>query len=269
MANLSFLALATVLGVAAGDAVARPQRRTTLKLGNRQLRRGDPAAEALLRHARPYRRPDGRARRLDEEFEIDGSYSLKFSQCVDARTYDEDLFDEDLVEYAQAGQVVSSKSYVLFHVCQDDDCYYDAEDDLYVVDLPTYLANVATYHANKRNDYCEQCERFDDYCNPEDEEDEGEDEDDEDEEGGEDEEGDDADEEEGNEEEEEDEAEDEGDDERNDEEEEGANEGEVPFPQCVRVPGMSLHPTHTPVLFLCRRRQTRTTRTRRAMASAS
>merc|ERR1711966_615425 len=71
-----------------------------------------------------------------------------------------------------AGQVVSAKSYVLFHVCTDDTCYLDAEDDLYLVDLPTYLVNVATYHANKRNDYCEQCNEFDEYCNPEEEEEE-------------------------------------------------------------------------------------------------
>ena len=119
-----------------------------------------------------------------EDFEIDGSYNLKFSQCVDLKTYDEDLFDEDLVDYVQAGQVVSTASYVLFHVCQGDDCYYEAEDDLYVIDLATYLTNVATYHANKRNDYCEQCEDFDDYCNAEEDEEDEEDEDeDEDEDG--------------------------------------------------------------------------------------
>merc|ERR1711966_519197 len=97
-----------------------------------------------------------------------------------------------------AGQVVSAKSYVLFHVCTDDTCYLDAEDDLYLVDLPTCLVNVATYHANKRNDYCEQCNEFDEYCNPEEEEEDEEEEggEEEDEEGSEDEEEDDKDEEE-------------------------------------------------------------------------
>jgi len=213
MARFSFLALASVLAITAN--AGSPVVKKNIQLGNHQLRRGDPGTEALLKKARPYNKKTtakrASRRRLDgeeEEFEIDGSYSLQFSECVDIKTYDEDLFDEDIVDYVQAGQVVSSKSYVLFHVCTDDTCYLDAEDDLYLVDLPTYLVNVATYHANKRNDYCEQCNEFEDYCNPEeeeeDEEEEGEDEgeeesEDEDEEGGEDEEEDDKDEEEGDE----------------------------------------------------------------------
>lgn len=78
--------------------------------------------------------------------------------------------DEDIIGYAKAGQIVSTKSYVLFHVCDEDTCYLDAEDDVYMVDLPTYLTNIATYHANKRNDFCEQCQRNDEFCNPEEEE---------------------------------------------------------------------------------------------------
>ena len=151
----------------------------TIKHGDRKLRRGDAATEALRKKARPDKKAHGAkktgARRLDgeeEEFKIDVTYSLEFSECIDVKTYDEDLFDEDIVAYAQAGQIVAAKSYVLFHVCTDDTCYLDAEDDLYLVDLPTYLTNVATYHANKRTDYCEQCNQFEDYCNPEEEEEE-------------------------------------------------------------------------------------------------
>jgi len=122
--------------------------------------------KALLKRARPYQ-----GRRLEQE-EIDGSYSLKFSQCVEVKTANEDLFDENIIDYVKAGQVVSAKSYVLFHLCQGSYCYYDSDDDLYIVDLPTYLASIGPYHANKRLDYCEQCERFDDYCNAEEDEDE-------------------------------------------------------------------------------------------------
>eukprot|EP00585_Thalassiosira_rotula_P006046 CAMPEP_0196138966 /NCGR_PEP_ID=MMETSP0910-20130528/6411_1 /TAXON_ID=49265 /ORGANISM="Thalassiosira rotula, Strain GSO102" /LENGTH=590 /DNA_ID=CAMNT_0041399637 /DNA_START=10 /DNA_END=1782 /DNA_ORIENTATION=- len=182
MVKVTFLALASVLaasvsaGSSSSSSSAALRRKKTIKLGNRKLQRGDPATEALLRKARPYKKSNAvankntsssphRRRKLDDEdFEIDGSYSLKFSQCVDIKTKDEDLFDDELVEYVQAGQVVSASSYVLFHVCQGDNCYYEADDDLYVVDLPTYLTNVATYHANKRNDYCEVCEEYEDYC---------------------------------------------------------------------------------------------------------
>jgi len=179
MVKFSFIALATALATASA-AKSGSVVKKTVNLGDRKLRRGDPATEALLKKARPYKKAGAKnnsitKRRLDgeeDEFEIDGSYSLQFSECIDIKTYDEDLFDEDIVGYVKSGQIVASKSYVLFHVCQDDTCYLDAEDDLYLVDLPTYLTNVATYHANKRNDFCEQCERFDEYCNPEEEEEE-------------------------------------------------------------------------------------------------
>ena len=165
MVKFSFIALASALATASATTGTIKK---SIKLGNRNLRRGDPATEALLKKATPYKRGtenNAARRRLDgEKLEIDGTYNLKFSECVDVKTTAEDLFSDELVEYAQAGSVVAAKSYVLFHVCQGDDCYYEADADLYMVDLPTYLTNVATYHANKRNDYCEACEEFEDYC---------------------------------------------------------------------------------------------------------
>lgn len=174
MVKFSFIALASAIATASAASNGRVVKKT-IKLGNRNLRRGDAATEALLKKAVPYKKAGGKvSRRAEEqEFEIDGRYSLQFAECVDVRTYDEDLFDEDIVSYVQAGQIVAAKSYVLFHVCTENEtCYLDSEDDLYLVDLPTYLTNVAQYHANKRNDYCEQCERFEEYCNPEEEEEE-------------------------------------------------------------------------------------------------
>jgi len=111
-------------------------------------------------------------RRLDQynnynynnNFQIDGSYNIEFSQCVDVRMIDEELFDEDNIAYTQSGQIRMSKSYVLFHVCQDDDCYYESEDDLYIVDLATYLLNVASQKATSRANYCEACVNYASFC---------------------------------------------------------------------------------------------------------
>jgi hypothetical protein len=155
-------ALATVAAARGGGAV-----RKTIKLdNNREFRHGDKSTEAMLRNARPY---FTNRRRLQDEGEgmaFDGSYNLKFSQCVDVRTYDESLFgDENVLEDVRDGKVAAVKSYVLFHVCQSATCDYDAVDDLFVIDLPTYLKGVAQYHANKRSDYCAQCEVFADTCN--------------------------------------------------------------------------------------------------------
>lgn len=224
MVKFSFLALASA--VATVSAAKSGPVKKHINLGNRNLRRGDAATEALLKKATPYKGKRG-AKKIanrraeedaeEEEFEITGAYSLQFSECIDIKTVDEDLFDEDIVGYVQSGQIVAAKSYVLFHVCQDDTCYIDAEDDLYLVDLPTYLTNIAQYHANKRNDFCEQCERFDEYCNPEEEEEEAAEEEAEDEEAEGEEDAEEEDEGEG----EEDEGEDEGEGEDEDAEEEG------------------------------------------------
>ena len=175
MVKFSLIALASVLATAQAAGNRNPIRKT-INLHQRALRRGDPTTEALLKKARPYQRrgntasPPAAAGRNLDEIEIDGSYSIKFSQCVDVKTFDEDLFGEDIdINYVQSGQIVSSQSYVLFHVCQGDNCYYDADADIYIVDLATYLTNVAQYHANKRANYCEACGEFEDYCNAEEE----------------------------------------------------------------------------------------------------
>lgn len=186
--NFSLFALASVLATTA-SAAAGPIRRKTIKLDNNQrtLRRGEPSTEALLKVARPYSNASSRNRRLEDgEVEIDGSYSLKFSQCVELKTKDEEMFeDENMVAYVQSGQIASTASYVLVHICKENDCYYDTDGDVYMVSLADWLTYIAQSHANKRTDYCNACNEFADYCTQdaeeqqaEEEEDEGEEEDD-------------------------------------------------------------------------------------------
>ena len=164
MVKFSIVILASIIAAARGGTVHK-----TMNLNNLKFRRGDPGTEALLKKVRPY----FAGRRLQEEVAFDGSYNLKFSRCVDVKTYDELLFEgEDIIEDVKAGDVVAVKSFVLFHVCQTATCDYDAEDDLYMIDLPTYLKGIAQYHANKRNDYCTECDMFADTCNPASEEEE-------------------------------------------------------------------------------------------------
>ena len=91
--------------------------------GSRRIKLGDkhnsvPATDALLQQAQPYKQSGPAHRRLDQNFQVDGSYSLKFSQCVDVKLYDRDLFDENVVSYTKKGQIISTKSYALVHVCQ-------------------------------------------------------------------------------------------------------------------------------------------------------
>lgn len=172
-------------------ASAAPQRNVKL---SRNLRESSPVTKALLTRARPYSRElEG-----EDEVQFDGSYNLKFSQCVDIKIYDEDKHAA-YVDSIAAGTVVPTKSYVIFHVCTDATCDYEGTDDLYIVDLATYLGTVATYHAEKTQKFCEACGEFEDICNPEDDEDaadQGDEEEEQEEDGGEEEEEDQADEEE-------------------------------------------------------------------------
>ena len=146
-------------------------------IANRNLRSAnDPTIQALLQRARPYQPQKEQShqqkqRKLDD-VQFDGSYSLKFSQCLDVQTYNDELFDQDILEYSSSGKVVSVKSYVLFNICQTNvNCNYDADDvNMYMVDLQTYLGSAAQYRANIRNDYCEACDKYEDYCNPQQEE---------------------------------------------------------------------------------------------------
>mmetsp|Transcript_11090 Transcript_11090/g.27282 ORF Transcript_11090/g.27282 Transcript_11090/m.27282 type:complete len:533 (-) Transcript_11090:257-1855(-) len=155
----------------AGNALITGCAATAVKLGKnkrRNVQRGEPTMEALLQKARPYGKKGAR-RRLDQGFQVDGTYNIKFSQCVDVKLYDEDLFDEEVVEYTKSGQIISAKSFAIFHVCQEDDCYYESEDDLYIVDLATYVQNVASYHANAKASYCTACDTYyDNYCTAQD-----------------------------------------------------------------------------------------------------
>lgn len=167
---MNFSLLAVTMALATSSVAAGRPVRKHMKLGNRNLRKNSPVARALMKKARPYKPSLSGVRKLEENG-IDGSYNLKFSQCVDIKTYDQDNF-ANYADQISAGTVVPTKSYVLFHVCTDATCGYDAEDDLYIVDLPTYLATVATFHAEKKGKYCEACNEFQDFCNPEEEEEE-------------------------------------------------------------------------------------------------
>lgn len=85
MVKFSLIALASALAASSASA-GTPK---TIKLGRRNLRRGDPATEALLKKATPYKKGGAKKvqRRAEEEaaFEITGSYSLEFSQCIDVK----------------------------------------------------------------------------------------------------------------------------------------------------------------------------------------
>ena len=113
-------------------------------------------ATALLQKARPY------SRKLDEQQQFDGTYSMKFSKCVDIKLLPENHDDDSVVSSVKSGTLTSTKSFVLFYMCDGDNTCY--EDDLYIVDINTYAKNIASYFANYEDTICNACSKYANFC---------------------------------------------------------------------------------------------------------
>ena len=132
------------------------------EISNR-LRDGKINRKLLMEKAIPY----GHSRKLEQgAFEISGKHSIQFSTCIDLTVKDKDLLSEDLVSYTKSGQLVAEKSYILFEVCETDNCYYQAHDSksTFLVDAPTFVQALATYIPTQYENYCQGCRENEDYC---------------------------------------------------------------------------------------------------------
>jgi hypothetical protein len=125
--------------------------------------------KTLLRNAVPVNK-DG-ARRLEEveEFEITGEYSIQFNHCLSLKLssdgFEDYLFDENYVDATAAGKILAQQSFVLFNVCQTNvDCYYQDDENLYMVDLPTYMGAIIEGEQEKEEGYCQACEESYETC---------------------------------------------------------------------------------------------------------
>ena len=103
-------------------------------------------------------------RKLDgAQQQFDGSTSIKFSKCVDIKTLPNNYVvdDDTVLSNIKYGDMLSVKSYVLFHLCSGDTCY---EDEEYIVDINTYTKNIASYYANYEETICQACNKYADFC---------------------------------------------------------------------------------------------------------
>lgn len=115
-----------------------------------------------------------------EEFELTSQYSIRFDTCVSLSTGPNVegnnnnnngnmqqttlLFNDDLVQYTKEGKIVNEKSYVLFSACKTEDCSYEADESLYLIDLNTYMKVLASYYEVDQQSYCTACAANVDYC---------------------------------------------------------------------------------------------------------
>ena len=123
--------------------------------------------KALMRGAIPVD-VNGNRRLEGEQFEITGEYSIKFNHCLSLKIssdqYEETLFDENVIAYTKEGKVLAQASYVLFNVCKTENCYYDDDETLYMVDLPTYMGSIIEGAQDKSESFCQACEESYETC---------------------------------------------------------------------------------------------------------
>jgi hypothetical protein len=128
------------------------------------MSKGQFNKRTLLQGAKPH---SAAARKLDdEEWEINGNYSVQFDSCLSLKVQDEDLYSEDFISYAQNGLVTAEKSYITFNVCYTSDCYYQADDAklTFITDISTFFEAFANFLPNQVEAYCQGCEDNEDYC---------------------------------------------------------------------------------------------------------
>jgi len=159
--KIAALAIAALLAVADAKISDR-----NLKILEARATSGKVNKQTLMLGAKPY--SAGAKRKLDEEeeWEINGYYSVEFDACLSLETGNENLFDDEIIAYAANGLVKSEQSYITFTVCESNNCYYQSDDEklTFITDVATYFNALAEYLPNQVAEYCEGCEDNYDYC---------------------------------------------------------------------------------------------------------
>jgi len=91
----------------------------------------------------------------NQDYVVDISgYSVKFEQCQFVRAY-----DEELAENEESSTVLTTKRFVKFRLCPNDDCdsceYNYGE---YLIDLADYLDATVQYFQNYQEEMCNACD---------------------------------------------------------------------------------------------------------------
>jgi len=130
-----------------------------------RMQNGQFNKKSLLRNAKPYGAHTTR-KLEEEEWEINGLYSVMFDSCFSLTIQNEDMINENYINMAAAGEITAEKSYVLFKVCLSEDCYYQADDEkmTFITDIASFFQAFYDFLPNQVESYCEGCKENEDYC---------------------------------------------------------------------------------------------------------
>lgn len=100
-------------------------------------------------------------RKLSSSLTLSEKHSIQFKQCVSLTT---EVYDYDFLYSVSSGVAKSEMSYVLFNVCETENCGYQANDNVYLVDLRTFIRSTMSFYPTKHERYCMACEASEEYC---------------------------------------------------------------------------------------------------------
>ncbi len=91
-----------------------------------------------------------------QRVEVTSNFKVQFNSCLTLETENYNILLDNLVNYAKDGTLVSVRNYVLFDVCDGDDC----EAQTYIVDLATFIEAVMDYGPSRQAVICSACQTY-------------------------------------------------------------------------------------------------------------
>jgi len=88
--------------------------------------------------------------------DVTANYRIQFNSCLTLQTENYNLLLDNLINYAKAGTLVSIRNYVLFDVCDGENC----KAQTYMVDLNTFIEAVIDYGPSSQEYICDACETY-------------------------------------------------------------------------------------------------------------
>jgi len=110
-----------------------------------------------MRGAKPHNEA-AKKRKLGNNMEITGDYSIQFKSCFSLTTSYDDMWEDNqnqgsmTMNLFSSGELMALESYAIFAL------YYMGTAEEYIIDLNTYVQSLVNYLPDQMEEYCQACE---------------------------------------------------------------------------------------------------------------
>lgn len=172
---MKFIQVAIVLvalfaSISSVDAAFKKKNRRQLKtVLDHRAKNGLVDTQTLMRGAKPYSEA-AKKRKLGNDYEITGAFSVQFQTCFSMTTSYEDLFENQddftTMQLMQNGNLLPMRSFAIFRLCYNGVCGENGQSGFfdYVVDLDTYVQALVNYLPEQMEGFCEGCMENQEAC---------------------------------------------------------------------------------------------------------